>query len=219
VILESILLGIALTASSPIAIMGVLVMMPSRPHGTKSAAAFVAGWACVLIAIGLAGLLTTGGLDFSSGSSASRVTSGIQLGLGIASLGYAFVRFRRIRSRGTPPPPKWLARAGHVPPLAAFGMGALLPYYVVALACVSEILQANVSVAAGLVAYACFVIATTALLASPLVVVATSGERSPERLAAMQAWLDRNSGMLITLLVAGIGVLLVVRGLLGLLNT
>ena len=35
----------------------------------------------------------------------------------------------------------------------------------------------------------------------------------------MGAWLDRNSGMLITILVAMIGLLLVARGLFGLLNS
>jgi hypothetical protein len=50
-------------------------------------------------------------------------------------------------------------------------------------------------------------------------VVAASKERSPERLAAMGAWLDRNSGMLITILVAMIGLLLLIRGLFGLLKT
>jgi len=199
--------------------MGVLVMMPSMPHGRRSAVAFVAGWATVLLAIGLLGLLGPSGLDFGQGSTASTVTYGLQLGLGVASLGYAIIRYRRIRARGSPPPPKWLERAGHVPPVAAFGMGALLPYYVVALACVSEILEANVSQGAELVSYAAFLIFTTGLLASPLIVVAASKERSPERLAAMGAWLDRNSGMLITILVAMIGLLLVVRGLFGLLNS
>jgi hypothetical protein len=217
-IVECALLGVVLTASSPIAIMGVLVMMPSKPHGMRSAGAFVAGWACVLIAIGLAGILTPGGLDFSNNSTASTVTYGLQLGLGIASLGYAFVRYRRLKTHGAPPPPKWLGRAGDVPPLAAFGLGALLPYYVVAIACVTEILQANVSVGAGLAAYLVFVLFTTGLLASPLIVVATSKERSQERLSAMRGWLDRNSGLLITVLVAGIGLLLVVRGALGLLH-
>jgi hypothetical protein len=219
VVIESALLGIALTAASPIAIMGVLVMMPSMPHGRRSAVAFVAGWATVLLAIGLLGLLGPSGVDFGQGSTASTVTYGLQLGLGVASLGYAFIRFRRIRAHGSPPPPKWLERAGRVPPVAAFGMGALLPYYVVALACVSEILEANVSQGAELVAYAAFLIFTTGLLASPLIVVAASKERSPERLAAMGAWLDRNSGMLITILVAMIGLLLVVRGLFGLLSS
>lgn len=219
VIVEAALLGVVLTASSPIAIMGVLVMMPSKPRGMRSAAAFVAGWACVLLAIGLVGILGSGNLDFSSGSTASTVTFGIQLGLGIASLAYAVVRYRRLRAVGAPPPPKWLARAGTVPPLAAFGLGALLPYYVVAIACVTEILNANVSVGAGMVAYLVFVLVTTGLLASPLIVVATSKERSPERLAAMRAWLDRNSGMLITVLVAAIGLLLIARGALGLLSS
>ncbi|HXJ66763.1 MAG TPA: GAP family protein [Actinomycetota bacterium] len=218
-IVECALLGLVLTASSPIAIMGVLVMMPSKPHGMRSAAAFVAGWACVLLAIGLLGILGPSGLDFSNGSTASTVTFGLQLGLGIASLGYAIFRYRRLRARGAPPPPKWLARAGTVPPLAAFGLGALLPYYVVAIACVTEILNANVSVGGGLVAYLAFLLVTTGLLASPLIVVATSRDRSPERLAAMQHWLDRNSGMLITLLVALIGLLLITRGGLGLLQS
>jgi len=217
-IVECALLGVVLTASSPIAIMGVLVMMPSKPRGMRSAVAFVAGWACVLLAIGLLGILGPSGLDFSNGSTASTVTYGLQLGLGIASLGYAVVRYRRLQAHGTPPPPKWLDRAGSIPPLAAFGLGALLPYYMVAIACVTEILQSNVSVTAGLVAYVVFVLFTTGLLASPLIVVASSGERSTQRLAAMRGWLDRNSGMMITLLVAAIGVLLVVRGVLGLLS-
>jgi hypothetical protein len=159
----------------------------------------------------------TGDVDFGEGSTGSAVTAGLQLGLGVASLGYAFVRHRRLRTGGTPPPPKWLAHAGQVPPLAAFGLGALLPYYVVALACLGEILEAGVSQGAQVVAYLVFVVVTTGLLASPLVVVAAARDHSDERLAAMRGWLDRNSRLLITSLVAGVGVLLTVRGLLGLL--
>jgi hypothetical protein len=218
-VIECAVLGIALTAASPIAIMGVLVMMPSMPHGRRSAVAFVAGWASALLAVGLIGLIGPSGVDFGKGSTASTVTAGVQLGLGIASLGYAVVRYRRIRAHGSPPPPKWLERAGHVPPPAAFGMGAFLPYYVVALACVGEILLANVGLGAGLAAYLVFLAFTTGLLASPLVVVAMSKERAPERLASMGAWLDRNSGMLITILVATIGLLLAARGLHGLLSS
>src|SRR3954447_8224839 len=169
--------------------MAVLVMLPSRPGGTRSALAFVTGWATALLFIGIVVIFVTGSVEFGSDSTASSVTYGLQLGLGLASLAYAAGRIRRAREHRDPPPPRWLERAGRIPPLAAFGMGALLPYYVVALACVSEILEANGGQGAELVAYTCFVLATTALLASPLVVVATSKERSPERLAAMQGWL------------------------------
>lgn len=217
-IVETALLGVALTASSPIAVMGVLVMMPSTPHGMRSAVAFVAGWCAALLVIGLAVIYGSRSVDFGEGSSGSAVTAGLQLGLGVASLSYAFVRYRRLRAGGTPPPPKWLARAGQVPPLAAFGLGALLPYYVVALACLGEILEAGVSQTSQLIAYLVFVAVTTGLLASPLLVVAFARDRSDERLSAMRAWLDRNSQLMITVLVAGIGVLLVVRGALGLLN-
>ncbi len=217
-VIEAALLGVVLTGSSPIAVMGVLVMMPSTPHGMRSAVAFVAGWCAVLLLIGLVVIYGTRAVDFGEGSSASAVAAALQLGLGVASLGYAFVRYRRLRTGGTPPPPKWLARAGQVPPLAAFGLGALLPYYVVALACLGDLIQAGLTQTAELIAYLVFVAVTTGLLASPLLVIAFARDRSDERLAAMHAWLDRNSQLMITVLVAGIGVLLVVRGALGLLN-
>ena len=218
VIVEALLLGILLTASSPIAIMAVLVMLPTRPGGTRSAAAFVAGWAAVLLAIGLFVLLGTGSVDFGDASTGSSVAFGLQLGLGLASCAYAAVRIRRSRQHRDPSPPKWLERAARIPPLAAFGMGALLPYYLVALACLDEILEANLTVGASLVAYLVFIAATTALLASPLIVIATAKQGSDERLAAMRAWLDRNSQPMITAVVLGIGVLLVLRGALGLLS-
>jgi hypothetical protein len=217
-IVEAALLGLVLTAASPIAIMGVLVMMPSDPHGTRSAVAFVAGWFTVLLAIGLVVIYGTGSVDFGKGSTGSTVTSGLQLGLGIASLAYAVVRHRRFRTAGAPPPPKWLERAGRVRPLAAFGIGVFLPYYVVALACLGEILQAGVGRTEQLIAYLVFLAVTTGLLATPLVVVAMAKDRSDQRLAAMQHWLDRNSQMLITLLVAAVGLVLTVRGALGLLS-
>src|SRR3954470_7176500 len=214
-IVEAVLLGILLTASSPIAIMAVLVMLPSRPGGTRSALAFVTGWAPALLFIGIVVIFVTGSVEFGSDSTASSVTYGLQLGLGLASLAYAAVRIRRAREHRAPPPPKWLERASRIPPLAAFGMGALLPYYVVALACLGEILQAGLSPGASLVPYLVFVAVTTGLLASPLIVIATAKDSAPERLVVMRAWLDRNSQLMITLVVAGLGVLLVLRGALG----
>jgi hypothetical protein len=217
-VVEAVLLGILLTASSPLAIMAVLVMLPTQPGGTRSAASFVAGWASVLTLIGLVPILVTGGVDFGSDSTGSSVAYGLQLGLGVASCAYAAVRIRRARQHRDPPPPKWLDRAARIPPLAAFGMGALLPYYVVAVACVNEVLQANLGQGASVVAYLAFVATTTLLLASPLIVIATAKEGSDARLAMMRAWLDRNSQLMITLVVAGLGVLLVLRGLVGLLS-
>jgi len=218
IVVESALLGVALTAASPIAVMGVLVMMPAVPRGRRSATAFVAGWFCVLLAIGLAGILGAGGLHFGQGSTASKAGYWLEIGLGALGLGYAVVRYRRARAGLTPPPPKWLDRAGRIPPPAAFGMGALLPYYVVAVACVNEILESNVSTGGQLVAYLVFLVVTTGLLAAPLLVTRFSRSDPEAATKAMRAWLDRNSQTFITLMVAAIGALMVGRGLIGLLN-
>jgi hypothetical protein len=216
-VVEAALFGLVLTASSPIAIMGVLVMMPAGPRGRRSAAAFVAGWGAVLLAIGLTVIFGTQSVDLRSTSSASVVLYWVEMTLGVAGFAYAWMRFRRIRVRGTPPPPNWLTRAGRIPPVAAFGMGALLPYYVVALACLGEVLEAGVGTGAQLVAYLIFVVVSTGLLASPLLVAAFSGE-AEAKVASMRAWLDRNDQNLVTAFVAIVAVFMTIRGILGLLQ-
>jgi Sap-like sulfolipid-1-addressing protein len=214
-VLEAVLLGVVLTASSPIAIMGVLVMMPAIPHGKRSAAAFVAGWAVVLLAIGLVVILGTQSVDMGSKSTASLALYWVELALGVAGLVYAWVRLRRVRTRGAPPRPKWLEKAGRIPPVAAFGMGALLPYYVVALALLGDVLEAGVGTGAQVFAYAIFVVVTTGLLAAPLL-VATFSREADAKVASMRGWLDRNDQILITAFVAMVALLMTVRGILGL---
>jgi len=81
----------------------------------------------VLLAIGIAVIFGTGSVDLGSTSTASVVLYWVELALGVAGLAYAWARFRTIGVRATPPRPKWLARAGRIPPVAAFGMGAILP--------------------------------------------------------------------------------------------
>ena len=214
-VVEAALFGLVLTASSPIAIMGVLVMMLAGPRGRRSATARRVG--AVLLAIGLTVIFGTQSVDLRSTSSASVVLYWVEMTLGVAGLAYACMRFRRIRVRGTPPPPNWLTRAGRIPPVAAFGMGALLPYYVVALACLGEVLEAGVGTGAQLVAYLIFVVVSTGLLASPLLVAAFSGE-AEAKVASMRAWLDRNDQNLVTAFVAIVAVFMTIRGILGLLQ-
>jgi Sap-like sulfolipid-1-addressing protein len=216
-VLEAALFGAVLTASSPIAIVAVLVMMPAVPHGKRSATSFVAGWGAVLLAIGVVVIFGTGSVDMGSKSTATAVLYWVELALGIAGMVYAWVRFRRIKARGAPPRPKWLERAGRVPPVAAFGLGALLPYYVVALACLGEVLESGQGTGAQFVAYLVFVAVSTGLLASPLLVAAFSGQ-ADAKIAAMRTWLDRNDQNLITAFIAVIGLFMTVRGLLGLLQ-
>lgn len=216
-VLETALFGAALTASSPIAIVAVLVMMPAVPHGKRSATAFVAGWGIVLLAIGVAVIFGTRSVDMGSKSAASAVLFWVELAVGIVGILYAWVRFRRIKARGAPPRPQWLERAGHVRPIIAFGLGALLPYYAVALACLGQVLESGQGTGGQFVAYLAFVVVSTGLLASPLLVAAFSSQ-ADEKVAAMRSWLDRNDQNLITAFIAVIGLLMTVRGALGLLQ-
>jgi tRNA A58 N-methylase Trm61 len=85
------------------------------------------------------------------------------------------------------------------------------------LACLGEVLEAGVGTGAQLVAYLIFVVVSTGLLASPLLVAAFS-EEAEAKVASMRAWLDRNDQNLVTAFVAIVAVFMTIRGILGLLQ-
>ena len=87
----------------------------------------------------------------------------------------------------------------------------------VALACLGEVLEAGVGTGAELVAYVVFVVVSTGLLASPLLVATFSGE-GDAKVASMRGWLERNDKNLITAFVTVVAFFMSIRGILGLLH-
>jgi hypothetical protein len=123
----------------------------------------------------------------------------------------------RRREPAEPEPPKWLAGAARLRPAGAFALGAFLPTYAIAFAATSDVVRANLATGAEVAAYLVFVATATLVMAAPVLVVRSGGERSGPRLEAWRTWLHHHARDLTTALIGVIGAMLLVRGITGLL--
>jgi hypothetical protein len=175
----------------------------------------VAGWCVALAAIGAIVVSGAAAADFGEGSAPTKAVSTLQLVFGVGLLGYVLWRAVRGRRR-VAAEPRWMAGAERIGPLGAFGIGAFIPTYAIALAGLADLARSGVGPWAATLSYLVFVVVSAVGLAAPLIVVATSGGGSDERLAAWRAWLVAKSRTVVTVLLGALGVLLVVRGIQGL---
>jgi len=209
-------LGLAL---QPWSVIASVLLVASR-NGTRRAAAFVLGWFLALAAVAAAtALLATPG---QPSSSTSTLLSAVDLALGVVLAGWLLVRLRRARrAPGVPAPvetPRWMARIDTMPAWLAFLLGGFLPSYVLVVAAVSQLLQAGFTGPALWLHAAVFVVIASFGVAAPLAVVVVRRERAPEIHASWRAWLIGNSSAITGWIIGVVAVLLLVKGLVGLLT-
>jgi len=113
-------------AASPASYLAVLTLLTTeRP--LVNAWAFSAGWFTAVLGIFVLTYAFTSPAPPQTASSANALLSGV---VGVLALIGAVIVWRRQRaSTGEPKQPKWLTRMERIKPIAAFGLGFLLPTY------------------------------------------------------------------------------------------
>jgi hypothetical protein len=138
------------------------------------------------------------------------IASGVALG------GWLLVRSRRAAVAKSRAQPKWMARLDSMSPWPAFVLGAFLPNYAVVVAAVSNVVAAGLSQTWAAVVLVAFIVVASAGVAAPLLVLLFRGEDAAEIYQRWRAWLMKNGQALVTVVLAVVALVLIVKGIVGL---
>jgi hypothetical protein len=119
-------------------------------------------------------------------------------------------------SRPPSPQPKWMVRLDSMSLLPAFVLGAFLPNYAVVVAAVGNVIQAGLSQARASDVLGLFILVASAGVAAPLLLLVFRQDDAPEIYQRWRAWLIANGQKLVTLVLAVVAVVLLAKGIVGL---
>ena len=131
----------------------------------------------------------------------------------------AFALRKRMRDRLTPPAttePGWLKKLDTMGPVVAFGFGTFMINVVFVVDAGVRIADADLATSAVVSAVLFYTLVSTAGVAAVLAVYFSDRARAEVRLAAMRAWVARNNANVIVGMLAAVGVVLVLKGAVGL---
>jgi hypothetical protein len=206
-----------LTALTPWAIVGAVVMLGSRA-GARTAAAFTLGWFCAVAFIAAIVAAGLGGASESTQSSTSKGVLVVELVLGLVLVALGARSYRRSRSRPAPATePGWLKKLDHMGPVVAFAFGTFMINVFFVVDAGLRIASANGSSAEAVTAVVVYSLLATSSLIAVLAVYFLDRDKAEARLAAMRAWLARNNARVMAGIVLAIGVVFVAKAAVGLL--
>ena len=211
-VLTLFLLALAL-AVQPWSVLAAVLLVVSR-RGFVKASAFVAGWMLALTAVAIICLVLNPASQ--SSSSPSPALSAIELAAGLVLLGWVLVRRRRPVSATATKQPAWMGRLDSMSPWAAFILGGFLPNYVIVVAAVSNVLQAQLSTASAIASLVLFVLVASAGVAAPLLVRVFKPREAAAIYQQWHGWLVGHSQALVLGVLGLVGFLLAVKGTVGL---
>ena len=212
--LQLLALGL-LTSVTPWGIVAVIVLLSakSRPRG---AIAFVAGWVASILLTGGLIIGTYSGTRSKPGSSAGNAMLGIQFALGVLLLALAARRWsRRAATDASTTEPKWLGALDRMRPIVAFGLGMFWVNLVLVVAAALAVADAELSHTDATLAYLLYALLATLGVAAILAVYYVNRARAEARLAGMRSWLTEHNAAVVSAMLAAVGLVFIVRGLIG----
>jgi hypothetical protein len=210
-------LGVAI---SVIPIIAVIMMLFSARAKVNSIL-FNLGWVLAMAAIGLVGIFALGGADYSADSGPSTSSFVVQLVLGVLFFGLALRKWRKKPAEGEEEMPKWIAKIDDLKPAMAFLLGLALiainpKNLMLTLAAVANILEAEVGAGQSVVALVFFIFIASLTVAAPVVIYLAAPNRSQAILTSWKKWLTSHNRAITIGLFVVLGVLLAVKGIVGL---
>jgi len=109
-----------------------------------------------------------------------------------------------------------MARLDSMSPWPAFVLGAFLPNYAVVVAAVSNVVAAGLSQAWAAVVLVAFIVVASAGVAALLLVLLFRGKDAAGIYQRWRAWLMKNGQALVTVVLAVVALVLIVKGIVGL---
>jgi threonine/homoserine/homoserine lactone efflux protein len=209
-------------AISPLPIIAVILMLFSA-RARQNGPAFLGGWLAGLGGVVLVVGLVAGASGASSGGPRT-LASLIVLALGLLLIVLAFVEWRRRPAPGAEVEmPKWMATVDSLEPSKAFGLGVLLSAVnpknlTLAVGAALAIAQAGLSAVQGFVVLLVFLIVASITVGGAVLYYLVGGESAKQRLDGWKTWLGQNNALVMALLLLIIGVVLLGKGLGGLIG-
>jgi threonine/homoserine/homoserine lactone efflux protein len=218
------LLALAL-AVQPWSVLAAVLLVTSE-GGVAKTMAYVAGWVLALAAVAAATIALYPETPQAAASAAW--TSWVEIAAGIALGGWLLLRSRR-RDASEPeappsssqPPgsqPKWMARLDSMSLFPAFVLGAFLPNYAIVVAAVGDVVQAGLSRTQAAVVLILFIAVASAGVAAPLLLLVFRRQDAPRIYGTWRVWLIANGQRVLTVVLVVVAVLLVGKGVIGLLT-
>jgi hypothetical protein len=211
-LLEKILPLMVAAASNP-AVIGIVVLtLTSADRPLARAGAFVAGFAVVLGAVGIAGFAFFKGSRETFGPGGS-LFEWLDIALGAGMLVFAAVTWAR-RNSGSDPS-RLLAR---VSPAAFFGVGAIFMIsdasaLVALVPLLRDVAVADVSALERTIALTVTWVVVILPIAAPVLICVVAPRASDRVLGAIRRWLDRYGYLVAVAVFVAIGVYLLARGI------
>jgi threonine/homoserine/homoserine lactone efflux protein len=201
-------------AISPIAIMGVTLMLASA-RARSNGPAFVAGWVVGLAAAGTVVLLLSGAADPSERGQPADWVNVAKLVLGALLLLVAVRRWRRRPGpHAAPELPSWLQAIDDFRPRRAAGLGIVLSAanpknLLLTVGAAAAISQTGASTGSQAVALAVFVLIATLGTGVPVAIYFALGERSRRLLEGLRERMSRDNTTIVVVLCLVIGAKLI----------
>jgi threonine/homoserine/homoserine lactone efflux protein len=209
-------------AISPIPIIAVILMLLAPKAGGTSAG-FLVGWIVGIVVATTLFLLLAGTLDLGSGGEPSAAASWVALVLGALLLLLAARQWRGRPSPGSEPAlPKWMTAIDGFTAGKAFGLGLALSAInpknlLMCVAAGSTIAGGSLSAGGDVAAVAVFTLLAASTVIVPVVGYAVGRKRMAGPLESLRGWLTTHNVAVMATLLLVIGVVLVGKGLGGLL--
>jgi hypothetical protein len=204
-------LGLAVAFSSIGSLIAVLILL-ELPGGVRRSIAFVGGWV-IMIAILTLALEVFPSLDYRNPrSTPTRLTSGVEILIGLGLIAWAIVLYRRPRPV-TPkdPVPERLRRLMSRSPALSAAAGAVMLTYSLTVIAALEVLKAHVGKLDRAFAMLVYAATSVLVLCIPIVYAAVAPERSATTLASGKRWLTLNWQAISAFLLALIGAAIICK--------
>jgi hypothetical protein len=143
----------------------------------------------------------------------------VQIAAGVALGGWLLVRSRRPVTAKPDAQPKWMGRLDSMSPAPAFVLGAFLPNYAIVVAAVGDVIQAGLPQGRAALDMFLFIIVASAGVAAPLLLTVIRRDDAPDIHQQWRDWLIAHGGELLTVVLAVVAVVLITKGVVGLVNT
>ena len=211
-------LGIGAAISPIPTTICIMLLSARKPLG--KATAFLIGYSAVLVAIGIFALTIFGGGVSEHNERSSTIKDTIDAMLGVLLLVLALKMWLRAPDPSAPPS-KWMDAIGSMGTGKAllFGMIMIatnfssLPLYISGL---KEIVTANIGTAGSILVLVLFILLVEVELLVPIVAYALAPRRASATLSATREWLEKNNRVISIFIFVIFGVLLLVKGVMGL---
>jgi hypothetical protein len=212
-LLTLLLLAGALAAQPWSVLASVLLVTSDR--GVAKVVAYAAGWAGALLVV--AAVTFAAHPDGSRSASTSPLLSWVELGAGVALSAYLVVRLRRPRRPAQTKQPRWMDRLNSMSLPAAFVLGAFLPNYVIVVAAVNEMLEADLTPGGLAFAAVAFVLVSSLGVGAPLLVLAFRRGDAEPVYRSWRTWLTAHGETVVMVVLTMVVVVLLAKGAVGLL--